>query len=67
MEVFVNNVSQMVEANTTVEQLLEIVNIDKSKGVAIAVNNQIVPKASWNSHILNENDKITLIRITQGG
>lgn len=37
------------------------------KGIAVAVNNTVIPRANWNSFQLKENDTITIIRATQGG
>jgi thiamine biosynthesis protein ThiS len=31
------------------------------------VNNKVIPRNEWNTHKLNENDSITIIRATQGG
>jgi sulfur carrier protein len=38
-----------------------------AKGIAIAVNQEIVPKANWATHLLNPGDYITIIKATQGG
>lgn len=40
--------------------------LDK-KGIAVAVNNSVVPKAEWNTYEVKSADKITIIRATQGG
>lgn len=48
-------------------QLLQALDLLESKGIAIAVNNKVVPKTNWNTFQLNENDTITIIRATQGG
>jgi len=36
-------------------------------GIAIAVNQQIIPRNIWDSSQLNQNDQITIIRATRGG
>jgi len=48
-------------------QLLQELDLLESKGIAVAVNNKVVPKTSWNAFQLTENDTITIIRATQGG
>lgn len=48
-------------------QLLQTLDLLESKGIAVAVNNKVVPKVNWNTFQLNENDTITIIRATQGG
>ncbi len=39
----------------------------QSTGIAIAVNNQVIPRSQWEAFLLAEGDKITIIRATQGG
>ena len=36
-------------------------------GIAIAVNQQIIPKSAWSDYVLHENDQVTIIHATQGG
>ncbi len=53
--------------NSSLVKALEQNGINSQKGIAVAVNNAVIPKAEWQNKILNENDKITIIRATQGG
>jgi sulfur carrier protein len=39
----------------------------KSKGIAVAVNNQVIPKADWGNTILQDKDSVLIITATQGG
>ena len=36
-------------------------------GVALAVNDQIVPRQQWDSYLLKPNDNILIITAVQGG
>ncbi len=65
--VFVNNESCLLEADSSLTIALEQNGIQSQKGIAVAVNNTVVPKTEWQNKILNENDKITIIKATQGG
>jgi thiamine biosynthesis protein ThiS len=38
----------------------------KQNGIAIAINNTIIPKQNWHLHYLNETDDILIISATQG-
>ena len=38
-----------------------------SKGIAIAVNQEIIPRDKWGETKLNKNDKVLVIKATQGG
>lgn len=51
----------------TVAGLLEHLDITQRRGVAIAVNNSVVPKSEWDEHELADDDAVEIIRATQGG
>jgi sulfur carrier protein len=67
MNVFINNKQHTVVHNPSIEWLLNDLNLLNSKGIAIAVNNHIIPKQDWGHCVLSENDHVTIIRATQGG
>lgn len=67
MKVFINNEENNLAAETTVNSLLEQLKIEAKKGVAIAINNKVISKNKWPKHSIHENDKITIIKATQGG
>ena len=67
MNIYVNNKLQEVPGQANIPAMLEVLNITSKKGIAIAINNNLLPGAEWNTYVLNENDKVTLIRATQGG
>ncbi len=37
------------------------------KGVAIAINDEVIPRAEWEKTITKENDRILIITATAGG
>jgi sulfur carrier protein len=67
MIVFINNKDFVLGGNTSLISALEQNGIQSQKGIAVAVNNAVIPKIEWQTKILNENDKITIIKATQGG
>ena len=67
MNVFVNNKIFDCESAVTVEQVLQKTALNDTRGVAVAVNNVVVPKNNWNNFSLKENDKVVVIKATQGG
>ena len=67
MLVFVNKQSLDIPENSVLLAALQQTGIVSFQGMAVAVNNQVIQKAKWNEYLLNENDKITVIRATQGG
>jgi len=67
MNIYLNNTPQEIQASSTITNVLGSLNIPAQKGVAIAVNNNVIPRAEWEAHILMAEDKVTLIKATQGG
>lgn len=51
----------------TLEVLLAIELPQKRKGIAVALNNRIIPQSFWAETILNNKDSILIITATQGG
>ncbi|MFK8037393.1 MAG: sulfur carrier protein ThiS [Crocinitomicaceae bacterium] len=66
IEVSINSQNKTIAKNTSLEELLAIINQSKN-GIAIAINNQVVPKNDWPNFHLNANDKLLIIKATQGG
>jgi len=67
MEITVNDQRKEIPENYSVQQLLSGIFPDTSKGIAVAINQSVVAKNQWTSHILQPNDRITVIKATQGG
>ena len=67
MNIFLNSRHYSFSKGGTLFQFLEEIKIDASKGIAIAINDTVIPKSEWNKIILIDNDKITLIKATAGG
>jgi sulfur carrier protein len=68
MELKINNqTKQFATDSLTVQALLDLEIPEKQNGIALAVNNTVIPKSSWNSHPLKETDDILIISATQGG
>ena len=67
MEIILNNQSYQIEVKTSIQIALNSWIGEKQKGIAVAVNETIVPKAQWNSYELQHNDKVLVIKATQGG
>ncbi len=67
MNILLNDQQVQLEKSLSLEMLFQQFNIKTKTGVAVAVNEMIVPKKDWSSHHVNENDKILVITATQGG
>jgi sulfur carrier protein len=67
MLVSVNNQSVSLPVACTLTGLLRHVGLSDPRGLAIAINHQLLPKSTWDSYALGENDQVTIIHATQGG
>lgn len=67
MEIIINQQQQSIPDNYSVKELLAFLMPEADKGIAVAINQQIIPKSTWANHKLNSNDNVMLIRATQGG
>lgn len=62
MIVTVNGESRDVPANSTVGTLAP-----NKRGVAVAVNREIVPRSRWGESRLTEGDRVEILEAAQGG
>lgn len=67
MTIWVNQQQQSVVPSMTLLALLEQLQKATQTGIAVALNNKVIPKTDWATHNLADNDKITIITATQGG
>lgn len=65
MKLIVNNTKHDLDLKF-LSELTERLGI-KSTGIAMAVDDTVIPKSEWSTFQVSENDKITIIQATQGG
>ena len=61
MEVFINHSPVETDAATTLAELL------MQEGIAVAIDNKVVPRSEWPTTRLQAGTKITVIRAVCGG
>lgn len=66
MKVLVNNKETELAQGNHITDLVSQLQLP-TQGVAIAVNNRMVPRTQWAEHILQENDKLVVIKAACGG
>jgi sulfur carrier protein len=55
-------------AGATLEQLLEEKAVDTGqRGIAVALNGAVVPRAAWGDTALKPGDSVEIVRARQGG
>jgi sulfur carrier protein len=66
LKLTINREERQCEEGTTLAELIGDLGI-KVKVMAAAVNMQVVKKADWESHKLQENDRVELLHFVGGG
>ena len=64
--IFINGESQQISNDTTIEQLLENLNLIH-KRLAVEINQSIVPRSEFTTHRLNDQDKVEVVQAIGGG
>lgn len=47
--------------------LMKANNLYHESGIAVAINEEILPKTDWEQYLVKDNDNILIITATQGG
>lgn len=66
MKVELNGRSRELEPSTTVGQLVDAQAGDR-RGVAVAIDGEIVGRGAWDSTVLHDGARIELVGAVQGG
>lgn len=66
MKVRINNSEKEIAAGTTIAMIAQMESLP-DKGVAIAVNGEIVQRSAWSGHIINNGDDIIILKAFCGG
>ncbi|HEY8400003.1 MAG TPA: sulfur carrier protein ThiS [Cytophagaceae bacterium] len=67
MDIIINNELKQIGNNVSLSGLLADLKLLSQKGIAVAINDIVIPKAEWDTYSIQEKDKVTIIRATQGG
>ena len=65
--VFLNGKEISIEKENTLFDLLSLNGFSEKKGIAVALNNEVVTRSDWTNKQLKQGDKIIIIKATQGG
>jgi sulfur carrier protein len=66
MRVVVNGEPTELQSGATVEAVLAALELP-DRGVAVAVDAEVVPRGEWPAHELNEGARVEVLRAIQGG
>lgn len=66
MKVFLNKESIEIDSNKLIN-LLKQTGFSEKTGIAVALNDMVVPRSKWETKELSDNDQVTVITATAGG
>ncbi|MCA6222702.1 sulfur carrier protein ThiS [Photorhabdus antumapuensis] len=66
MKITVNDQPMELIAPLAIQQLLEQLE-QTQPGMALAINQTIIPRSEWNTHQINDGDNILLFQAIAGG
>jgi sulfur carrier protein len=68
MKLLVNGKVRTLPDGTTIESLLEQLDLAPGRrGVAVAVDAEVVPRSGWHDRALHEGDRVEVLTAIQGG
>jgi len=68
MQITLNGERASVPSGATIRDILSMLDLDTArKGVAVAVNAEVVPRSDWGTVKLGAGDRVDVIRPIQGG
>jgi sulfur carrier protein len=63
----VNGAARSVPSGLSIERLLVEQGLAGKRGLAVAVNDAVVPRNNWAAQRLSEGSQVLIIQATQGG
>ena len=67
MTITLNNQVIEIESNLMLNTLVFQQVGEKQNGIAVAVNQTVIPKSNWETTVVNNQDEVLIIKATQGG
>ncbi len=67
MIITVNGEETKFPSSSTISELLVHMNQLHVGGIAVAINDMVVPKGKWNNSQISDGDKVLIIKASQGG
>jgi sulfur carrier protein len=66
MKVVVNGAAHEVPAGFTAADAVQLIT-ENARGIAVAVNGEVVTRSAWGSVTLSEGDRVEVLTAVQGG
>jgi sulfur carrier protein len=66
VQITVNGQPRHFGDRTSLADLVSAIT-DRDTGIAVAVNNEVIPRGGWQSTVVNDGDRIDVVTAVQGG
>ena len=67
MRIELNGEPVELAAGASVAQAVDSLGADSARGVAVAVDGEVVPRSAWDATALSEGQQVEVLRAVQGG
>jgi len=67
MRLVVNGATRELPETVTLNSLLSEMGIDQPRGIAVAVDGEVVARGTWDRTRLRDGQRIKILRAVQGG
>ena len=67
MQITINKQIHTFDENTSLDNAISTLQLEETKGIALALNEEIIPQSEWQKTILFDEDKIIIIGAVAGG
>ncbi|MCL5029479.1 MAG: sulfur carrier protein ThiS [Bacteroidetes bacterium] len=65
--IFINDKEYSYPEQKKLISVLQELDLVTLQGIAVAINNIVIPKAEWDNYPIKDDDKIIIIKAAQGG
>jgi sulfur carrier protein len=63
----VNGQRRELDQGLTIQSLLESLESSDGRGVAVAMNGEVVPRGAWDRTLISEGARVEIVAAVQGG
>jgi sulfur carrier protein len=63
----INGSEHVLEQEHSLEDVLKQLGMDTRKGIAVSVNQRIIPRIRWKDEKMDNKDELVIIEASQGG
>ncbi|MEM1324311.1 MAG: sulfur carrier protein ThiS [Bacteroidota bacterium] len=67
MTIHINKEAHEVAEATSLQNALSNLQFQQTSGIAVAINEEVIPRQQWSERLLRDQDQVLIITATQGG